>query len=510
MPYTVWIDVEDIFRYFDGNSRPSGIQRLVYEILRVIRERAAASDPDLRLRLIRAHRDTPEAGAAIPAFAPVAFDEIDEVFNRRADAQPGVEEESLTSAVDLPPEPPAEPEAEPQPGLRHRLIARLEALPPEIGAPLLDAAVSQLRALRLIRHGLSSGRRAAEPEPGPEPEPEPTAIEAVPPAPAFAGPDALPPGLEGPRPGDVLLILGAPWTESRFGERLAHLRAAFGIRPVLLVYDLIPALRPEWCSRVLVAEFRHWLDTTLPQCRRLLAISRATARSVEAYAAREGLSLAAPVRTTPIGSGFGTQPAVAAADNRPLGLPPPRSYVLIVSTIEARKNHALAFAVWRRLLDELPRQEVPTLVFAGRVGWLVADLMQQIENTAWLQGKLRLLRDPSDDELAHLYDGCLFTLFPSFFEGWGLPVTESLIHGAPCVASNATSIPEAGGALTRYFDPDNVDDALRVVRDTLADRPGIEAWRAQVRREFRPVAWGDTADAVLEACQQAHLDPVGD
>ena len=66
----------------------------------------------------------------------------------------------------------------------------------------------------------------------------------------------------------------------------------------------------------------------------------------------------------------------------------PGSYVLIVSTIEARKNHLLAFRAWRRMVEEMPPEQVPTLVFAGRIGWLVQDLMQQIENCGHLGGKL--------------------------------------------------------------------------------------------------------------------------
>ena len=67
-------------------------------------------------------------------------------------------------------------------------------------------------------------------------------------------------------------------------------------------------------------------------------------------------------------------------------MPPPGSYALFVSTIEARKNHVLLMRVWQRLLNEMPSHAVPTLVFAGRVGWMVSDLMQQLDNTDWLDG----------------------------------------------------------------------------------------------------------------------------
>jgi glycosyltransferase involved in cell wall biosynthesis len=178
-------------------------------------------------------------------------------------------------------------------------------------------------------------------------------------------------------------------------------------------------------------------------------------------------------------------------------LPPPNSYALIVSTIEARKNHALLFAVWRRLLEDMPAATVPTLVFAGRTGWLVSDLMQQLRNSNFLDGKIVHIESPTDQELEALYDGCLFTVFPSFYEGWGLPVTESHAFGRPCIASKTTSLPEAGGSLARYIDPDNTTDAYRVIRGTIEDRASLREWRNRVQREFRPVEWSQSAWAVL-------------
>ncbi len=88
-------------------------------------------------------------------------------------------------------------------------------------------------------------------------------------------------------------------------------------------------------------------------------------------------------------------------------------------------------------------------------------------------------------------------MFPSFYEGWGLPVTESLAFGRPCVISNATSLPEAGGTLARYFDPDDLNEAYRVIRATIADREGLSVWQARIAREFHPVSWEDSARSLL-------------
>jgi len=169
----------------------------------------------------------------------------------------------------------------------------------------------------------------------------------------------------------------------------------------------------------------------------------------------------------------------------------------------------LAFRVWRRLLEDLPAERVPTLVFAGRIGWLVDDLMRQIANTDNLNGKMVVLENPTDADLAALYRDCLFTLFPSFHEGWGLPVTESLAFGKPCIISNRTSLPEAGGRLARSFDPDNLHDAYKVIRQVIEDRAGLMEWTAEVQRDFKPVPWTATVEAILTGlCLPLLVPPV--
>ena len=65
--------------------------------------------------------------------------------------------------------------------------------------------------------------------------------------------------------------------------------------------------------------------------------------------------------------------------------------------------------------------------------------------------------------------------------------------------TDRSSLPEAGGGLTRTFDPDNLHDAYRVIVDTINDPAGLARWTTQIRREFQPVPWSDTADAMLSA-----------
>jgi glycosyltransferase involved in cell wall biosynthesis len=445
----LWIDVEDLFHYAAHASRPSGIQRLAFELHRALVELAPED-----VRFLR-------HAASGAGFVRVEFADVEALFS------------TLAEPAIAPAQRPTTPRA---PGLIRRLGRRLVAtLPPEAAIPLRRFNAQQRAALSSLRDAAKACLRRNGPRLAPPPPEAAHAFETQ------------------AAPGDWLLSLGSPWNVADYAGLVRATCARQGLRFGLLLYDIVPLRRPEWCDRGVTRAFTAWFGGVVPLADQVLAISRTTAADAEAYAAETGMALKSRIAPIPLGTGFGQPPAPL----RTARLPPAGSFVLFVSTIEARKNHILAFRLWRELLAALPRAQVPTLVFAGRVGWLVADLMQQLENADWLEGKIRLIEAPSDGELAALYEDCLFTLYPSLFEGWGLPVTESLAHGAPCLAANTTSLPEAGGDLARYFDPDNLHDALRAVRAILEDPAGLAAWRAEIGANFRPVSWRESAAATL-------------
>ncbi len=464
----IWLDVEDMFQYALANPRPSGIQRVEYELCRALVEQAP---PGVEIRFLR-HAPARNSFYSVPysAFATLY--------------------ESLISHT--PQAESSRTEKQPRQGMAFRLLKGVAyRLPTGLRLGLTPIFVHQRASLWATRD-LVSGlvRRRRERPTLPASLPLPVAANDFARADDFA---------REARPGDVLAVLGSPWFHPDYGTLVARAQRNHGLRFALLVYDLIPLRRPEFCDRGLVRIFSHWIRQVLPLTDVVLTISKASAVDVVRYAADAGFPLRAPPRAIPMGTGFSHAGPVVNGGPRSPRLPPAGSYALIVATIEARKNHTLLFRVWRRMLDEMPRDAVPTLVFAGRVGWLVADLMQQLRNAEFLGGKILLVEDPTDGELAQLYEGCLFTVFPSFYEGWGLPVTESLGFGRPCMVSGTSSLPEAGGTLARYFDPDSASDALRVIREVIEDRPALDRWQRQVAAEFRPVPWSDAARAVLEA-----------
>ncbi len=467
----IWIDVDDLFHYVRHNSRLSGIQRLTFELYTALEDRAKAEDRRIGYVRIGPHSDT---------FRLVSWAEVYTLYHGLTVAR--IEQEQAPPPV----------RSRPTRRLPRRLVAAVDArLPGPARERFHRFRILQKAALRSLSElGREQGRAEA-------PGAQPAAERPDPPEPVREG-VAL---RDVARPGDWLLSLGASWHRTDYGRLLQRMRREQGVRTGLLFYDLIPLRRPEWCHHTLVDSFGAWLDGVLPSLDALFAISNATARDVDALLARRNGPARGPVRTIPVGTGFpaSLQAVREAAESVPdHALPRPGSYVLLVSTIEARKNHALMFQVWRRLAETMPPEELPTLVFAGRIGWLVSDLLLQIGNTNYCDGKLLIVEDPSDSVLVRLYEGCLFTVLPSLFEGWGLPVTESLAAGKPCITADGGALPEAGSGLTRTFDPLDLNDAVRVIGGTLADPEDLARWEQDVRRSFVPVPWTRSADALLD------------
>lgn len=467
---TIWCDVTDLFQYSVLRAPPTGIQRLSFEIYASLQR----MEPDRIGFVVSRRLDS--------AMQIVAWQDIEQLFNAMAQARPHM---------------PSQRDSDRPPALMHSRLGRLrllraaaQRLPPELRHPLGEAVRAQISAAR----NLARMVRAI---------PAAFAARRSPATGILGAPHQLPGASGQPamdlrdvaKPGDVFVSFGAPWTMPDYARIVERMRQDLGLRYAVLVHDLIPVIRPEYSDRAVVGMFTRFIHGCLPQADAIFAVSESTARDIGRWEAGQGMSLRATPRAIPVGTGF---THAAQAPMLPASLTP-GGYALFVSTIEARKNHILAFRAWRRLLQDLPPSQVPTLVFAGRVGWMVNDLMQQLENAGYLDGKLVVVENPDDATLAALYAGARFTLFPSLYEGWGLPVSESLSFGKVCLASSAAAVPEAGGPFCLYHDPDSVTEATALYRRAITEPGLIDALEARIRRDYRPVPWSSAARAILDA-----------
>ncbi len=123
------------------------------------------------------------------------------------------------------------------------------------------------------------------------------------------------------------------------------------------------------------------------------------------------------------------------------------------------------------------------------MGWDIKLFQEYLDCSDHLGGRLRILSEVTDFELSELYERAMFTIFPSFVEGFGLPVGESLAYGKPCICSDRASMPEVGGAFARYVNPDDVNEGYNLVRELIESPQELERWTNQVATSYKPKAW---------------------
>jgi hypothetical protein len=177
----------------------------------------------------------------------------------------------------------------------------------------------------------------------------------------------------------------------------------------------------------------------------------------------------------------------------------PNGYVLFVGTIEARKNHLLAFNAWVRLCKDHGLAKVPKLVCVGVRGWLSDPAYIKLGSSTELKEKVVILSGITDYELAELYKNSLFTLFPSAYEGWGLPVTESLCFGKIPVTTNVSSLPEAGGEFAEYFEPGDERGLLAILERLIFDANYRRRRETLIRQKFTPRSWAEVNGEIMGA-----------
>ena len=168
----------------------------------------------------------------------------------------------------------------------------------------------------------------------------------------------------------------------------------------------------------------------------------------------------------------------------------------------------MLYALWRDLHATHPKDLLP-LIFVGGICHASQPFVNLIRQTRRLYPHfLRYESEVSDAELQWLYANCRFTVFPSFYEGWGLPVIESMQHGKVCISADASSLPEAGSGLSVLIRPFDYYIWRETILRYLTDDLLLSQQEALIRKHFRPLDW-DTCIDRFEKTMVAEFPSLG-
>lgn len=321
----------------------------------------------------------------------------------------------------------------------------------------------------------------------------------------------------------LLVNLGSSWWIENYFQKIRELRKYHDLRYVPMIHDCIPLMVPEHCQGPLVEDFRHWFFGAMLQADAVLTNSHWSGKDIDHHLNAAFPDAALPVHPIALNGNMRSHLAGRALTERGIVghiLPSKAPFVLCVGTLESRKNHILLFKAWARLIERHGTEAVPYLICLGRAGWLFDEAAEFLRANPALHERILLISSLTDGALATLYEECLFSIFNSFYEGWGLPVTESLSFGTlPLVASN-TSLTEAGGKAAVYFRDNDLEDISEklemlifnntkrlALRDHARANAAIRDWRA-VADEFIDRIIATEPSAALRQAKFLHL-PLG-
>jgi alpha-1,3-rhamnosyl/mannosyltransferase len=168
----------------------------------------------------------------------------------------------------------------------------------------------------------------------------------------------------------------------------------------------------------------------------------------------------------------------------------PKKYVLTVGTHEPRKNMAGLI----RALSNLPREYV--LVSAGGAGWLNDAYDTELERHG-LQDRVIWLGHVPDEELAWLYNAATLMVYPSLYEGFGLPILEAMVCGCPVICSDRASMPEVAGDAALLVNPEDEIDLAEKIRQLMEDEPLRRQLASSGTARAGQFSWSATANRTI-------------
>lgn len=298
--------------------------------------------------------------------------------------------------------------------------------------------------------------------------------------------------------GDAIFISWGEWWDEQFLQTLEGGVTGVRLKIIPIIHDVLPfTLAPQFSG--------HSTDSLMNYCRRIvpistlvLSVSRATQEDLrswllandidppvmEVFRLGEDFEFLAPEVPTELAF------QQAELENK--------KYLLTVGTIEARKNHTLLYYVYK--LAKARSITLPQLVIVGRRGWKTEQIYDFMTQDPEVKDNFVFLHDASDENLSWLYEHAQLSVIPSFCEGWGMPIAESVARGTPCICSNKTSMIEVAEGYVEHFDPASTDECLEKIISML--KPDSQKkWRAKCA-EYKQTTWDESYRSVRKKIQE--------
>ena len=282
-----------------------------------------------------------------------------------------------------------------------------------------------------------------------------------------------------PKAGDVILMADASWYLNPWPA--VNKATDNGAQVTGFIHDLLPLNSPQWFKPELPQLFSSHLNQLISKSELLITPSNAVMKSLQTYIEERFIDQthASKVTTQPLGADFFQR------KYRPANIPSGGKFVLMVGTLEPRKNHMFILNVFEKIWIQGSELK---LVLIGAPGWCSEELMERVQNHPELGQRLEWHPALPDEQLYKLYKHAQALVFPSLNEGFGLPIAEATYIGCPVIASDLPVHRETGAEWPTYL----ASNDIHAWMSALLSSPSIKLHGKFVN------TWTDVASQLLQ------------
>lgn len=273
---------------------------------------------------------------------------------------------------------------------------------------------------------------------------------------------------------------------------LTHYAPRFTMIPtVVSVMDLSFIHFPETFKKRDLVKLTKWTEYSVKNAKKVITISESSKNDIiKSYKIEPE-----KVKVVPLGLKEITMEK-GSKDLSEFGVK--GKFVLFVGTLQPRKNIQKLIEAYSLLSSEI--KEENQLVIIGKKGWLYEEILDAPKKFG-VEDKVLFLDYVSDQDLPTFYKKAQVYALPSLYEGFGLPILEAMRYGCPVIASNVSSMPEAGGDAALYFDPENASDIAKTIEKVIKDKKLREEMIRKGNSHYKKFTWDKAAKEVLSTLE---------
>ncbi|MFL5733693.1 MAG: glycosyltransferase family 4 protein [Chloroflexia bacterium] len=296
------------------------------------------------------------------------------------------------------------------------------------------------------------------------------------------------------------LTLG--FAQASRGDRLDLLHSSYNVplfascRLVVSVHDISFVHFPEFFSKRDLRIMLNYIPYSMKRAQQVITLSESAAQDIEqVYGIPRSKITVTPLAARAPFTGTASVEEVSRL-RRHHGLEDP--YILAVGNLQPRKNLLRLFEAFAQLP---PSASDVKLAVVGKAQWKESEIYRRVTELQ-IEDRVVFTGYMDDEDLALLYQGSLGLVYPSIYEGFGLPILEAMACGAPVICSNTSSMPEVAGDAAILVDPLNVGEIAEAIASVVQSSAVREQLRERGRRQAALFSWENTARQTLEVYER--------